>query len=91
MKTQSLVGFTRLLENGSGDEGLFSGTDLGDKAAPIGGAQDGASQVTDLGDGDRIETLVTDRAEQTLVTIEKTQDLKPAGGGCGDHAVQNRV
>jgi hypothetical protein len=47
--------------------------------------------MTDVGDGNGVEPLITDGIQETFVTIEKTQHLEAPGGGGGDHAVKNCI
>jgi hypothetical protein len=47
--------------------------------------------VTDVGDGNSIEALVTYRAEKAFVTIEKTQNFKTPSGGGRDDAVKDGI
>jgi hypothetical protein len=39
-------------------------------------------------DGDRIQPLVANGAEEAFIAIKKTQNLKTPSGGGGDHAVK---
>jgi len=91
MEVEAAAGIAGLLEDGGVDFRLLAGANLGHKAASVGGAEDGAAEVADMGDGDGVEPLVTDGIQQALIAVQEAKDLEAAGGGGGDHAVQNRV
>jgi len=63
VQVQAAAGFPGLVKNFPGDLRLLSGADLGDKAAPVGGAEDRSAEMADVGHGDGIEALVTDGVE----------------------------
>ena len=73
------------------DDCFSSRTHLGHKASPVGGAQNGAAEVANMRDGDRIQPLVANGAEEAFIPIEKTQNLKTPSGGSGDDTMKDGI